>query len=927
VSRLTISPDLSLPTEAVTEAIGFLGRRGSGKSYAAQKLAEEFHRARAQFVVLDPVGNWWALRLAADGKDAGIPIPVFGGLQGDVPLEPTAGKLVADTIVDRGISGVIDVSQFESDADKSRFARAFCERFYFRKKSAPSAVHVFLEECLTPDTEILTPGGWQRIDLLSAGQQVVAYDPTSGRYANEAISRVIEKPFKGDLVHLKTTSIDCLATPGHRAVMRRFQHDPKRYKLYPWTFCEASKLPRDFQIPSGEAPYGEGVDVPDDLLRTIGWVITDGYFNDRTRGYIGIQQSSSTVKMGQPVVETMRTVLARLGCVGDYARAARVTSAPQGPVRGVESSQFYLGARLSRALRALLGDEIHRIPRQLLRDCTRRQLEVLYLGLLEGDGTAKAGRWSRFYAGLSEGLADDFQEIATRLGVRTVKKLVPQNGQWVVMISETRDHWVRNRRTSVAYSGNVYCVTVPSGAFVARRNGTVFVTGNCQEFVPQNPGKDEPLMLHAFTRLAKLGRNFGIGISMISQRPQEVNKKVLNLAELLFVFQLTGVHERKAVEAWIGDKGIDGEDIEAELPKLERGHPHAWSPAWLKVSKIISIGPKWTFDASSTPKLGAQASPVRELSPIDLEQLRANMATAIEKAKADDPKELRKEIATLRTQLTKAQQTARVVEKTVVDERAIKRAAEAAASAILVDVNPRLAHIRRAVAGVARAAKPLVESLAALEGINLEAIAAPNGNGHIPRTESVTSNKTPLLSPARVTPRAVSRAAAVQAEGVSKAMQRILDGLALFETLGISPVKRVNAAFMAGYTENGHFNNMVGTLRTSGYLNYPGDGTIELTDEGRAIADASRNAVSSLDDLHALWLSKVSASEGKLLRVVIDRGLGNPISRADLAAETGYTENGHFNNMVGHLRSLGAFAYPGDGSVVATDVLFPEGLD
>ena len=41
----------------------------------------------------------------------------------------------------------MDVSQFESDADKARFARAFADRFFFRKKAAPSAVHVFIEEC------------------------------------------------------------------------------------------------------------------------------------------------------------------------------------------------------------------------------------------------------------------------------------------------------------------------------------------------------------------------------------------------------------------------------------------------------------------------------------------------------------------------------------------------------------------------------------------------------------------------------------------------------------------------------------------------------------------------------------------------------------------------------------------------------------
>src|SRR5690606_23322458 len=38
------------------------------------------------------------------------------------------------------------------------------------------------------------------------------------------------------------------------------------------------------------------------------------------------------------------------------------------------------------------------------------------------------------------------------------------------------------RVTKEHYKGRVWCVTVPTGAFVARRNGKIFVTGNSQGF-------------------------------------------------------------------------------------------------------------------------------------------------------------------------------------------------------------------------------------------------------------------------------------------------------------------------------------------------------------------------------------------------------------------------------------------------------------
>jgi len=136
----------AVPRGIVTKKLAFLGQPGSGKSYAAMKAAEEMLGIDAQVVIIDPVGVWWGLRLHADGASPGIDIPIFGGLRGDIPLTPTSGALVADVIVDRRLSVVLDVSQFEHDAEKARFVTAFAKRFYWRMKAAPAPVHLFLEE-------------------------------------------------------------------------------------------------------------------------------------------------------------------------------------------------------------------------------------------------------------------------------------------------------------------------------------------------------------------------------------------------------------------------------------------------------------------------------------------------------------------------------------------------------------------------------------------------------------------------------------------------------------------------------------------------------------------------------------------------------------------------------------------------------------
>ncbi len=155
VKTLRIGEDLQLPIAAVTERLAFLGMSGGGKTYAAMKLAELMLEVGAQVVALDPVGPWWGLR--ASGKGVGFPIHVFGGIHGDMPLVHTAGALVADLVVEKGISAVLDVSDF-TGGQMATFVSDFAERFFDRKKRTPTPVHLFLEEAHFFIPQVLPPG-------------------------------------------------------------------------------------------------------------------------------------------------------------------------------------------------------------------------------------------------------------------------------------------------------------------------------------------------------------------------------------------------------------------------------------------------------------------------------------------------------------------------------------------------------------------------------------------------------------------------------------------------------------------------------------------------------------------------------------------------------------------------------------------------
>jgi len=138
--------DLRLPLDAVTQTFAILAKRRVGKTYTASVMAEEFVAAGLPFVALDPTGAWWGLRAAADGKSEGLPVVIIGGAHGDVPLEPTAGKVIADLVVSHPGFYVIDLSETASNAEQDRFATEFSERLYRQKEKHRDPLHLFIDE-------------------------------------------------------------------------------------------------------------------------------------------------------------------------------------------------------------------------------------------------------------------------------------------------------------------------------------------------------------------------------------------------------------------------------------------------------------------------------------------------------------------------------------------------------------------------------------------------------------------------------------------------------------------------------------------------------------------------------------------------------------------------------------------------------------
>ncbi len=336
-----------------------------------------------------------------------------------------------------------------------------------------------------------------------------------------------------------------------------------------------------------------------------------------------------------------------------------------------------------------------------------------------------------------------------------------------------------------------------------------------------------------------------------------------------------------------------------------------------------------TYDNSATPTYDGKQKEVKTAA-VDGDKLRAIIGDAVKEAEANDPAKLKAKIAELEREAKKKATEPVFPGKPVVNDRMMAAAQDAGRQIGFQD-------------GYAACAQKIAGIVTALPSAIAAAVETPVQR-IFTELRKPAPKAPPAAAPVRADP-AVPRGEVHFVQGgrqvgkivnlttqngdgngeLAPSERRILNALASFEQLGMTPVVRVNVAFFAGYTENGHFNNMCGRLRTAGYIDYPGGGQLALTDSGREHADAGAHPIATLEQLHDRWLGKLSPSESKLLKVLIE-AYPESVTRADLAERTGYTENGHFNNMLGHLRTLGAVSYPAGGQVAATSVLFPEGL-
>lgn len=442
-------------------------------------------------------------------------------------------------------------------------------------------------------------------------------------------------------------------------------------------------------------------------------------------------------------------------------------------------------------------------------------------------------------------------------------------------------------------------------ALMKRMRGVVYlVMEEAHEFAPKERSGigAENMAIHYAKQLATAGRSKGIRIMVVTQRTQALHNALLGSCDTVFAHRMTAPADQGPVKNWLKanvSKDIF-EKVSASMASLKTGS------AWIcsgeaQVAELVQFPKITTFDNSATPT-GNEASQEIKTAHVDQDKLRAIIGSAVKVAEADDPKALRAEI-------TKLQSTVKALEKAPAqifdpgaETRGYERGMQEAAPIWL----------RRGIEAAVGQIAENVKNFDTQKFVHSE-LSTWKGMGALP-SGSPASGKSapaPTRAPAHAPSAPRKPLPAASGNGAYNAPQaRIMASLAFWRTMGHEQPRREQVAAVAGYSPgSGNFNNLLGSLKAIGAIDYPVAGAVEL----RTDYDASMTA----DDARRMLDKIMSAPERRILQAL--QSIGGSGSREQIAEGSGYSAgSGNFNNLLGGLRSLCVIDYPRAGEAEIT---------
>lgn len=340
--------------------------------------------------------------------------------------------------------------------------------------------------CLSDDTEILVDGKWEPYHKAIEGRRALCYNPDDDSYQWSPIQELLTYAYDETAYRIESESTDQIVSRNHRCLVQ--QDDGK----FGFQFAEEAARQHEICVPILEDLQGLLQEIRD--IQSVAGVAEQDMFAQMRSGRDARAekaQADGTAKndaddlppvsqenveaefmAAQKQVGVLQQVLPRPACYGtnsdgEQVRPNRNEISGIGTQGGQKPRVEGRGNLLSQA-RQLQADQVRSLSDRILGDGTERRLR---------DGASSCcGEDSESPLAALRGSAsrrprptEQRSEKPDVVCVESGPQAVRGTGRTVADLA---------RITPIHYRGTVWCVRVPTGAFVCRRNGKVFVTGN-----------------------------------------------------------------------------------------------------------------------------------------------------------------------------------------------------------------------------------------------------------------------------------------------------------------------------------------------------------------------------------------------------------------------------------------------------------------
>ena len=427
--------------------------------------------------------------------------------------------------------------------------------------------------------------------------------------------------------------------------------------------------------------------------------------------------------------------------------------------------------------------------------------------------------------------------------------------------------------------------------------------------------RQQKLCLGTVSRLVKQGGIRGVGVTMITQRPADLNKKVLSQVDILTVLRMSHPRDLAAATDWIKSEVSPefAREVGEALPSLPVGTAFVCS-ASLGIGQRIEVRPRETFNSGATPEPGQRKAEPKVLATVDIERLGREIADAAKRIQETSPEFLLKRIAEL--------------------ERAGKQVGNGDSVRQLAGLQAEVDRLKPAAEQAERLAARLLDAETTNSQIlvSLRSLVEKLEGKHFPHVEQ--SMPTPLSPSVPSVPVSKPKPPIAKTEpvtfatsnGLSTSEQKVLDALASLEAVGVGAPSKTQLAAFAGYSnpKSGGFAGPAAALVRKGLIE-SNVGRASMTFTGRDSANKPDRPATS-KELQNRIFSLLGEGERKLLTLLI-AVYPESLSRVDLAVQGGYSnaKSGGFAGPLARLVELGFVEAVRNGVVRGSEMLFLKG--